>query len=126
MCFLSQYSNSCKAVFVDTDAVPAADSRVGDLVQNTTEAVLVQQITEALTGCGVANDQIGIISLYRQQVKQISYLLREHKGIEILTADRSQGRDKDCIIISMVRSNDEGHVRISSGIFMELVFHCVS
>ena len=95
---------------MDTDSVPAADSRVGDLVQNTTEAILVQQITEALTGCGVQNSQIGIISLYRQQIKQISYLLRDRKGIEILTADRSQGRDKDCIIISMVRSNDEGQV----------------
>ena len=97
-------------MFVDTDAVPASESRVGDLTQNVTEAVLVQQITEALTGCGVQNEQIGIISLYRQQIKLLSYLLHEHKGIEILTADRSQGRDKDCIIISMVRSNNEGQI----------------
>lgn len=102
--------DSCKAVFVDTDAVPAPDSRVGDLTQNVTEAVLVHQIAEALTGCGVENNQIGVISLYRQQIKVLAHLLREHKGIEILTADRSQGRDKDCIIISMVRSNDEGQI----------------
>jgi len=36
---------SCKAVFVDTDTLPARDSRVGDLVQNTTEAELVRQFT---------------------------------------------------------------------------------
>jgi AAA domain len=29
-----------------------------------------------------------------------------------MTADKSQGRDKDCIIISMVRSNDAGNVSI--------------
>jgi DNA replication ATP-dependent helicase Dna2 len=101
----------CKMVFVDTDLVPAHDSRVGDLVQNETEATLVYQLTEALLGSGIREDQIGVISLYRQQVKLLSHLLLERKGVEILTADRSQGRDKDCIIISLVRSNDDGQVR---------------
>ncbi|KAK2462805.1 hypothetical protein APHAL10511_005196 [Amanita phalloides] len=98
-----------KAVFVNTDLVPAKDSRAGDLVQNTVEAELVYQTVESLLQSGVGEDQIGIISLYRQQIKLISQLLRHRPGIEILTADRSQGRDKDCIIISMVRSNDAGH-----------------
>jgi hypothetical protein len=102
---------SCKAVFVDTDALPAAESRVGDLVQNTIEAELVRQLTETLLQCGVQESQIGIISLYRQQVKVLHHLLQERKGVEILTADKSQGRDKECIIISLVRSNDGGHVR---------------
>ncbi|KAJ7459871.1 AAA domain-containing protein [Mycena latifolia] len=103
-------SESCKAVFVDTDGVPAQDSRVGDLVQNEVEANLVYQVTETLLRSGVPPEQIGIISVYRQQLKLLSHLLAERKGIEILTADRSQGRDKDCIIISMVRSNDSGYV----------------
>lgn len=37
-------------------------------------------------------------------------MLQDMKAIEVLTADKSQGRDKDCIIISMVRSNDLGSV----------------
>ena len=102
--------NSCKAVFVDTDSLPAPDSRVGDLVQNLTEADLVYQLTETLIRCGVQESQIGIISLYRQQVKLLQHLLRERRDVEILTADRSQGRDKDCIIISLVRSNPDGFV----------------
>lgn len=101
----------CKAVFVDTDEVPAKDSKVGDLVQNEIEAQLVYQLSEALIGSGVREDQIGILSLYRQQIKLLSHLLHARKGIEILTADRSQGRDKDCIIVSLVRSNDDGQVR---------------
>jgi DNA replication ATP-dependent helicase Dna2 len=44
---------SCKAVFIDTDALPALDSRVGDLVQNKTEAELVRQLTETLLRSGV-------------------------------------------------------------------------
>jgi AAA domain len=106
------WPSSCKAVFVDTDAVPASDSRVGDLVQNTIEASLVHQATETLLSSGVRQDQIGIISLYRQQIKVLSHLLQDRKEVEILTADRSQGRDKDCVIISMVRSNDAGQVNI--------------
>ena len=36
--------SSCKAVFVDTDTLPAPDSRVGDLVQNEVEANLLFQV----------------------------------------------------------------------------------
>ena len=103
----------CKAVFVDTDDVPARDSRVGDLTQNVTEASLVYQLAESLVGCGVAEEDIGVITLYRQQIKLLSHKLQGHQGIEILTADRSQGRDKEVIIISMVRSNDSGQVSMT-------------
>jgi DNA replication ATP-dependent helicase Dna2 len=97
-------------VFVDTDDVPARDSRVGDLVQNEVEARLVYQVAETLLRSGVSAAQIGLISLYRQQLKLLSHLLAHRPGIEILTADKSQGRDKECIVISMVRSNDTGFV----------------
>ncbi len=102
---------SRKAVFVDTDHVPAPESQVGDLVQNVTEAILVQQFTECLLRSGIRAEQIGVVTLYRQQIKLLSHLLSSHPDVEILTADRSQGRDKDCIIMSMVRSNEEGTVR---------------
>lgn len=51
-----------------------------------------------------------MITPYRQQIKILSAMLQDMKAIEVLTADKSQGRDKDCIIISMVRSNDLGSV----------------
>ncbi|KAF7299539.1 DNA replication helicase [Mycena chlorophos] len=110
-CWLERLMDeSCKAVFVDTDAVPARDSKVGDLVQNEVEAALVYQITETFLRSGVSTDQIGILSLYRQQLKLLDHLLQHRKGLELLTADRSQGRDKDCIIISLVRSNEDGFI----------------
>ncbi|KAJ7288322.1 AAA domain-containing protein [Mycena rebaudengoi] len=82
----------------------------GDLVQNEVEARLVYQVAETLLRSGVSAAQIGLISLYRQQLKLLSHLLAHRPGIEILTADKSQGRDKECIVISMVRSNDSGFV----------------
>ncbi|KIY67509.1 Dna2-domain-containing protein [Cylindrobasidium torrendii FP15055 ss-10] len=103
-------SESCKAVFVDTDLASAPDSRVGDLVQNEGEASLVAQTVNTLLRSGLKPDQIGVISLYRQQLKVIGQKLNHPEGLEMLTADRSQGRDKDCIVISMVRSNDDGYV----------------
>ena len=68
-------------------------------------------MTETLLHCGIKQTQIGIISLYRQQIKLLSHLLHQYNEIELLTADRSQGRDKDCIIISMVKSNESGQVK---------------
>jgi len=99
---------------VDTDHIPAIESQVGDLVQNVTEAMLVQQFTECLLRSGIHAEQIGVVTLYRQQIKLLSHLLSSQPDVEILTADRSQGRDKDCIIMSMVRSNEEGTVRFLS------------
>ncbi|KXN86785.1 DNA replication ATP-dependent helicase/nuclease DNA2 [Leucoagaricus sp. SymC.cos] len=108
-CWLRELlDEKCKAVFVDTDGIPGYESRAGDLIQNEIEAELVKQVTETLILGGVSPDQVGIITLYRQQVKLISHLLGGRKDVEILTADRSQGRDKDVVMFSMVRSNDEG------------------
>ena len=33
--------------------------------------------------------------------------------VEVNTVDRYQGRDKDCVIISFVKSNPKNHVSIS-------------
>ncbi|KAF8326832.1 AAA domain-containing protein [Cantharellus anzutake] len=98
-----------KVIFIDTDDLPAEESRVSDLVQNEVEASLVYQIANALFASGVTETQVGIISLYRQQNKLLSLMLSQYPDVEVMTVDRSQGRDKDCVIISMVRSNDQGN-----------------
>lgn len=58
---------------------------------------------------------MAVITPYRQQIKTIVQRLpKGRSGVEVLTADRSQGRDKDCIIISFVRSNADRKVRQST------------
>lgn len=113
-CWLEQVLDpQRKVVFLDTDDLPALDSRVGDLVQNEGEATLVKKIVFGMIRCGVSVDQIGVISPYRQQIKLLSHLLHSSastSSLEILTADKSQGRDKDVIVMSMVRANDGGFV----------------
>jgi DNA replication ATP-dependent helicase Dna2 len=79
-------------------------------------------LVDALTICGVSQDDIGIVSLYRQQLKLITSMLAGKDKIELLTADKSQGRDKECIIISMVRSNDKQHVSDRWSVVLREIF----
>lgn len=56
------------------------------------------------------------MSPYKSQLKLIRHLLREHEAsLEIHTVDRFQGKDKPCILVSLVRSNTQGHVRKEGG-----------
>ncbi|KAG0229914.1 Tripartite DNA replication factor [Actinomortierella wolfii] len=117
-CWLSTILDPARSVvFVDTDTIPAREVRFGELVQNPIEAKLVVELTEALIRGGIAERDIGIISVYRAQLKVLSRLFkssrrgtasqqqRAHMRMDIQTVDRYQGTDKDCVIISLVRSN---------------------
>ena len=94
--------------FFDHDQIPAFEKATGQNIVNTIEADLVRQTVDALCSCGIDPSQIGIMTLYRSQLKVLLSLFKDVPELEILTADRFQGRDKECIIISMVRSNAEG------------------
>ncbi|EPS40726.1 hypothetical protein H072_5379 [Dactylellina haptotyla CBS 200.50] len=99
-----------KARFLDTDLVSAPEERKGDRIYNPTEAELTRQLVEGFLHCGVDANEIGVVSVYRSQIKAIQHLLHHHQSVEMHTADKFQGRDKDCIIISLVRSNDKENV----------------
>ncbi|ODV62863.1 bifunctional ATP-dependent DNA helicase/ssDNA endodeoxyribonuclease DNA2, partial [Ascoidea rubescens DSM 1968] len=99
-----------KVLFLNNDKVPALETAFNDQVTNSVESELVKIIVESLLACGVDESSIGVMSLYRGQLRLLNRLLYRRKKIEILTADQFQGRDKDCIIISLVRSNPEHNV----------------
>lgn len=61
--------------------------------------------------CGIKEEQLAIVSVYRSQLRTISRYFEGETGIEIATIDKYQGRDKDCVVISLVRSNTQGNVR---------------
>lgn len=102
-------------VFLDTDGVPAPESRSEYLVSNETEAAIVHQLACALLKAGLQPASLGIISPYRHQLKLITQVFRrdadtKQNEIEINTVDKYQGRDKACIIVSLVRSNEHSNV----------------
>ncbi|KAG4065353.1 hypothetical protein HA402_012298 [Bradysia odoriphaga] len=81
---------------------------------NRTEASNVEKITTRFLKCGVEPSQIGIITPYEgQRAYLVQYMQYQgslhsklYQGIEIASVDAFQGREKDIIIMSCVRSNE--------------------
>ncbi|KAJ1989417.1 DNA replication endonuclease-helicase Dna2 [Coemansia spiralis] len=61
------------AVFIDTDLIPGHESRIegSDLVQNDIEVKIIKVLTSVLLECGIEGRQIGILSPYRTQLRQL-------------------------------------------------------
>jgi len=87
----------------DEEPEPDGDSRLNPL-----EADLVVKKVNELLEHGISAENIAVISPYSAQVK----LLREKikQEIEIDSVDGFQGREKEVIIVSLVRSNSDGDV----------------
>lgn len=79
---------------------------------NELEALLCIQHLQALLHAGVKPGDIGIISPYNAQVSLLKKTLHEKElnGVEISTVDGFQGREKEAIVVSLVRSNDNREV----------------
>ena len=99
---------------MNTDKLNTTEDNSTNLIYNETESEIILQIVKSLKTCGIPNSAIGIISPYRAQVKHLhTHFKKELKSIkelEIHTVDKFQGKDKECIIVSLVRSNKKGNV----------------
>jgi ATP-dependent RNA/DNA helicase IGHMBP2 len=97
-------------MFIDTagskmgENLDKEDNDISRSKYNVGEADLVKVVYGELKEHGLIPSQIGIIAPYNAQVNLIKQLLEGEK-VEISTVDGFQGREKECIIISMVRSN---------------------
>ncbi|KAG8974846.1 hypothetical protein FRC05_006779 [Tulasnella sp. 425] len=77
--------------------------------RNENEAMVVKQWVEKLVEAGVQPHQIALITPYQAQVAHLVSLLRPSMPeLEIGTVDGMQGREKEAVILSLVRSNDKG------------------
>lgn len=96
--------------FINTDALPSSrEEAKGSRIVNPCEARLVTQLVDALLTVGVPASEIGVMTHYRSQLSLLKHGLRGHGNgaIEMHTADRFQGRDKEVVILSLVRSNEQ-------------------
>jgi len=103
--------------FIDTagagfeeETEPDGESRF-----NRQEASLVSRKLNELVAAGVSPAAIAVIAPYAAQVR----LLREQldlPGLEIDSVDGFQGREKEAVIISLVRSNQAGEIGFLSDI----------
>ncbi|CAG0882667.1 unnamed protein product [Cyprideis torosa] len=84
---------------------------------NVPEVYLVRQVVDTLVQSGVDPIDIAVIAPYNLQVDLLRRCLRVRwPNLEIRTVDGFQGREKEAVIISMVRSNKEGEVGFLSEI----------
>ena len=72
---------------------------------NEYEADIVSIYVERLIKAGFDESSIGVITPYNLQVQLIRARLDKYKRIEIKSVDGFQGREKEIIILSLVRSN---------------------
>lgn len=96
--------------FINTDALPSSrEEAKGSRIVNPCEARIVIQLVDALLTVGVPACEIGVMTHYRSQLSILKHGLRGHGNgaIEMHTADRFQGRDKEVVILSLVRSNEQ-------------------
>jgi ATP-dependent RNA/DNA helicase IGHMBP2 len=77
--------------------------------ENKGEAGLAQKLYLQLRDAGLKNSQIAILTPYVAQARMLKGLLRE-PGLEIGSVDGFQGREKEAVIVSLVRSNEAGTV----------------
>ncbi|KAM9916293.1 hypothetical protein OXX59_010094, partial [Metschnikowia pulcherrima] len=87
-------------------------SALGGSKYNDMEALVVRDHIRKLTSAGLAPEMIGVISPYSAQVAAVKKLLaKDFDGkVEVSTIDGFQGREKEAIIVSLVRSNDRKEI----------------
>ncbi|CAN3360051.1 DNA replication ATP-dependent helicase/nuclease Dna2p [Diutina catenulata] len=97
-------------VFVDHHNVASCRERRSGprQVDNPGEAAMVVSLVAAFVAGGVAVDDIGVMALNRAQIRLLQRAVAPFNNLEVLTADQYQGREKEVVIVSMARSNDDG------------------
>lgn len=98
-------------VFLDTSEMEAAERSLSgsNSYDNPVEAEIVLDIADKAVKWGVAEKDLAVITPYKDQVD----MLNQHcklENIEINTVDGFQGREKEMIIFSSVRSNNKGNI----------------
>ncbi|KAL1535834.1 DNA helicase [Salvia divinorum] len=92
------------AIFINTDLLPAYESNDRKALNNPIEAHIIAEAVKLLVLRGIEGKAIGIITPYNAQANLIREAVPE--DVEIHTIDKYQGRDKDCILVSFVKSSE--------------------
>ena len=97
-------------LFIDTcDELEERVRKGSTSRENPGEARLVKDVAERLLNRGIRPEDIAVISPYDDQVAHIKRMLHV-EGLEIKTVDGFQGREKEVVIVSFVRSNKSGTI----------------
>ncbi|KAE8330042.1 P-loop containing nucleoside triphosphate hydrolase protein [Aspergillus sergii] len=87
------------------------EALLGESKSNEMEAMVVAKHVDSLVQSGLKPEDIAVITPYNGQLAILSQMLREkYPGIELGSVDGFQGREKEAVVVSLVRSNSENEV----------------
>ncbi|KAI2890775.1 hypothetical protein CBS76997_5128 [Aspergillus niger] len=93
------------------DADLGKKAHLGESKSNDMEALVVSRHVDALVDAGIHPEDIAVITPYNGQLAVLSQMLREkYPSIELGSVDGFQGREKEAVVVSLVRSNSEHEV----------------
>ena len=100
-------------VFVDTGGLDAPERQRADSSsrENPVEAEWAARLATNVRRGGVSDADVAVISPYQDQVDRIRGLLPDDaRDLEVRTVDGFQGREKEVVVLSLVRSNDRDEI----------------
>ncbi len=95
-------------VFVHVPGSPEQQRRGSTSRENLGQALWIQTWVDLLMKHGARAEHLGVIAPYEDQVKLLRGLLPE--DVEVKTVDGFQGREKEVVFLSLVRSNPQGEI----------------
>jgi ATP-dependent RNA/DNA helicase IGHMBP2 len=97
-------------IYVDTAGTGYEEkwNELLDSRENEGEATLALRLWNELAEAGVRPSQTAIITPYAAQARLLKPQVP--KGLEVGTVDGFQGREKEVVLLTLVRSNDKGEV----------------
>ncbi|MCA2981691.1 MAG: AAA family ATPase [Myxococcaceae bacterium] len=99
-------------LFLDTAGKGFEESKEAgtESLRNEGEARLVVARATELVAAGLAPEQLAVITPYSAQAALLRELLAAWPSLEVDTIDAFQGREKEAVLLSLVRSNGEQQV----------------
>lgn len=95
----------------EDEPIGKISSVLRDSKSNEMEAAVVKMHVQNLVAAGMPAEDVAVITPYNGQLAKLSFLLREaFPGIELGSVDGFQGREKEAVVVSLVRSNPEREV----------------
>ncbi|WAR00145.1 SMBP2-like protein [Mya arenaria] len=106
-------TTSSPLLFIDTAGCDLPELDLPEEISkgNEGEADIVKLHVEKLIESGLKQEDIAVIAPYNLQVELVRLRLGEkYPGVEVKSVDGFQGREKEAVVISLVRSNPKGEV----------------
>ncbi|CAF9918203.1 hypothetical protein IMSHALPRED_004236 [Imshaugia aleurites] len=98
---------------ITTGKNPTKSSLLNDSKSNPAEALLVRHHVRRLIDAGVKPEHVAVVTPYNAQLAYLAHELRlrdRFPGLELGSVDGFQGREKEAVVVCLVRSNEDGEV----------------